>query len=329
MKTLVTGSTGLIGSNLIPILSKRNHKIKVIVRKRSKALHLKKYGVEIIEGDICDKKSIATAMQDCGYLFHLAADYRLWVPNPAEMYRVNVEGTRMLMQKALELGLKKIVYTSSVCTLGCSDDYSQIDENFPSSIKEMISPYKKSKFMAESVVKKMITEQNLPAVIVNPSTPVGPGDSRPTPTGAMILDTARKGGRFYARTGLNIAHVEDIAMGHLLALEKGQPGKRYILGGDNLTLKELFLLTSRIAGKPEPLIKIPSAILYPIAFISEILARIGFIKEPAATLDSIRMAQKTMFYNCKMAEEELGYKHRPAAEAVLDSINWFRANGML
>lgn len=329
MKTLVTGSTGLIGSSLIPILIEKGHTIRVLVRDPEKASKLKRIGVEIVKGDLCDEDSIESAMKGCRFLFHLAADYRLWVPNPEEMYRINVEGTRLLMKHALKSGLEKIIYTSSVCTLGCCSDRKPVNETIPSSIAEMISPYKKSKYMAEEIVKKMHYENGLPAIIVNPSTPVGPGDSRPTPTGAMILGAARNGGRFYAKTGLNIAHVEDIAMGHFLAFEKGQIGKRYILGGDNLSLKELFEITTRLAGKPGPQVKIPSLILYPVAFISEMLARAGLLHEPCATLDSIRMASKIMFYDSETAEEELGYTHRPAVEAIGDALKWFKDNNML
>lgn len=329
MKTLVTGSTGLIGSSLIPILANNGHKIRAIVRNPAKAKHLEKYGVEIVQGNICDESSIAKALRGCRYVFHLAADYRLWVPKPEAMFKTNVDGTRIVMEKSLESGIERIVYTSSVCTLGYSDSGNSANESFKSSLCDMISPYKKSKYLAEETVKKMVREKDLPAVIVNPSTPVGPGDARPTPTGAMILSTAKKGGRFYADTGLNIAHVEDIAMGHMLALQKGKPGRRYILGGENLTLKELFVLTCRLAETTGPKIKIPTALLYPVAIISELLGRLNLIREPAATLDSIRMASKIMFYDSKRAEDELGYVHRPAAEAIEDAIVWFRKNNML
>ncbi len=329
MKTLVTGSTGLIGSSLVPILAEKGFKVRLLVRTPSKAKHLEKYGVEIFKGDLCDESSVNAAIEGCRYLFHLAADYRLWVPNPESMFRTNVEGTRILMEKALEHNVERIVYTSSVCTLGSAYPGEAADEEARSSLADMISHYKKSKFLAEEVVNELVKDKGLPAVIVNPSTPVGPGDSRPTPTGAMILSTARDGGRFYAETGLNIAHVEDIAAGHLLALEKGEIGRRYILGGENLKLKDLFAITSAIAGKPGPRIKVPSAVLYPVAIISETLARLKIIRDPAATLDSIRMAKKLMFYDSKRAETELGYTHRPASEAIGDAVNWFRENKML
>jgi dihydroflavonol-4-reductase len=329
MHVLVTGATGLIGSNLVPILLEQDYKVRTLVRNPEKAKLSLNADVEICPGHLNDEKAIEEALKGCKFLFHLAADYRLWVPDPQSMYLTNVDGTRLLMEKALEAGIEKIVYTSSVCTLGCSTDGSPANEDLVSTLGDMISPYKKSKFLAEKAVSRMVSEKGLPAVIVNPSTPVGPGDSRPTPTGSMILSTARDGGRFYADTGLNIAHVQDIALGHLLALEKGVIGRRYILGGDDLHLKELFKITAEAAGMPGPMYKIPTSVLYPIAIISELLARLNIVKEPAATLDSIRMASKIMFYSSKRAETELGYTHRPAIEAVKDAIKWFRENGML
>ncbi len=329
MHVLVTGATGLIGSNLVPILIEQGYKVRALVRDPQKAKLCLNDDVKLYPGHLNDEKALETALKGCKYLFHLAADYRLWVPDPQSMYHSNVDGTRLLMEKAIEAGIQRIVYTSSVCTLGWSHDGNPVNEELVSSLKDMISPYKKSKFLAENAVSRMVRERGLPAIIVNPSTPVGPGDSRPTPTGSMILNTARDGGRFYAETGLNIAHVQDIARGHLLALEKGVIGRRYILGGDNLHLKELFKITAEAAGKPGPMYKIPTSVLYPIAIISEFLARLNIIKEPAATLDSIRMASKIMFYSSKRAETELGYTHRPAIEAVEDAIRWFRENGML
>ncbi|WP_031480286.1 hopanoid-associated sugar epimerase [Maridesulfovibrio frigidus] len=329
MHVLVTGATGLIGSNLVPLLLEQGYKVKVLVRDPVKAQKILHNEVEICAGHLNDEKAIEKAMQGCRYLFHLAADYRLWVPDPQSMYTTNVDGTRLLMEKALEAGIERIVYTSSVCTLGYNADGNPANEELASCLDDMISPYKKSKFLAEKAVSRMVKEKGLPAVIVNPSTPVGPGDSRPTPTGAMILNTARDGGRFYAETGLNIAHVGDIAHGHVLALQKGIVGQRYILGGDNMHLKELFAITAHAAGKPGPMCKVPPAVLYPIAIISELLTRLGLVKEPTATLDSIRMASKIMFYSSQKAETELGYTHRPAILAVEDSIQWFKKNGML
>ncbi|WP_027721666.1 hopanoid-associated sugar epimerase [Maridesulfovibrio zosterae] len=329
MNVLITGATGLIGSRLVPILYAQGFKIKALVRDPEKARRMFSEPIEFISGDLNDASAIDTALQGCQYLFHLAADYRLWVPDPQTMIHTNVDGTRLIMERALEAGIERIVYTSSVCVLGSNSDGTPANENSVSTIEDMISPYKKSKFMAEEVVMKMVIKKNLPAIIVNPSTPVGPGDSRPTPTGTMILNTARDGGMFYADTGLNVAHVDDIAMGHFLALQKGKIGRRYILGGDNLHLKELFTMTAKTTNKAKPRFKVPSAILYSVGFIAENLAKIGLIKEPVATLDSIRMAAKKMYYSSARAEKELGYSHRPAVEGVKDAVAWFKEMNML
>lgn len=329
MTVLITGATGLIGSRLVKILAEDGFSIKALVRDENRAQKLIPESVEFICGDLNDERALEEALRDCKYLFHLAADYRLWVPDPQVMTRTNVEGTRLLMQKALEAGVERVVYTSSVCVLGCNADGSPADEDASSTVADMISPYKKSKFQAEKVVMEMISEQGLPAVIVNPSTPVGPGDSRPTPTGTMILNAARDGGLFYADTGLNVAHVDDIALGHLLALKNGKIGRRYILGGDNLSLKELFAMTAHVAGKPGPKFKVPQAIMYLAGFTGEMLARLGLIKNPVATMDSVRMASKQMYYTSDRAEKELGYTHRPAMEAVQDAVSWFKSRNML
>ncbi len=329
MTVMITGATGLIGSRLVRILAEKGFSIKALVRDKSRARQLVKEPVEFISGDLNNEAALEEALQGCKYLFHLAADYRLWVPDPEAMTRTNVEGTRLLMQKALEAGVERIVYTSSVCVLGCNADGSPADEDASSSVTDMISPYKKSKFLAEKVVMDMVRNEGLPAVIVNPSTPVGPGDSRPTPTGTMVLNAARDGGMFYADTGLNVAHVDDIALGHLLALEKGKVGRRYILGGDNISLKDLFAMTARITHKPGPKFKVPQAVMYSAGFFGEMLARLGLIKNPVATMDSVRMASKKMYYSSDRAEKELGYTHRPAVEAVQDAVDWFKEQQML
>lgn len=325
----ITGATGLIGSRLVKILAEQGFSIKALVRDQERAKQLVSQPVEFVTGDLSDAAAIEKGLKGCKYLFHLAADYRLWVPNPESMNHTNIEGTRLLMEKALDAGIERIVYTSSVCVLGSNSDGSPANEEATSSVDDMISVYKKSKFLAEKVVTDMVREKDLPAVIVNPSTPVGPGDSRPTPTGTMILNTARDGGIFYADTGLNVAHVDDIAFGHLLALQKGKIGRRYILGGDNISLKELFAITAKKAGKPGPKFEVPAIIMYPVGVVGEILAKLGLVKEPVATMDSIRMASKKMYYSSDRAKKELGYTHRPAIEAVRDAVDWFKSLNML
>ncbi|WP_320175221.1 hopanoid-associated sugar epimerase [Maridesulfovibrio sp.] len=329
MNVMITGATGLIGSRLVKILAEKGFHIKALVRDKIRAQQLINEPVEFAIGDLNNESALEEALQGCRYLFHLAADYRLWVPDPESMTRTNVEGTRLLMQKALEAGVERIVYTSSVCVLGSNDDGSPADEDAESTVADMISPYKKSKFLAEKVVMKMIRDEGLPAVIVNPSTPVGPGDSRPTPTGTMVLNAARDGGMFYADTGLNVAHVDDIAYGHLLALEKGRIGRRYILGGDNISLKDLFAMTARITNKPGPRFRVPQMVMYLAGFTGEVMARLGLLKNPVATMDSVRMASKKMYYSSERAEKELGYTHRPALEAVQDAVCWFKDQQML
>lgn len=329
MTVLITGATGLIGSRLVKILAEQDFCIRALVRDPARAAQIIQYPVEFVSGDLNNPAALEKALQGCRYLFHLAADYRLWVPDPESMTRTNVEGTRLLMQKALDAGVERIVYTSSVCVLGSNPDGSPVNEEVDSGLDEMISHYKKTKFLAEKVVSDMVEKEGLPAVIVNPSTPVGPGDLRPTPTGVMIRNAARDGSLFYADTGLNVAHVDDIALGHLLALQKGRTGRRYILGGDNLSLKELFAMTARAAGKPGPKFKVPRMVMYLAGFAGEAVARFGLVKNPVVTLDSIRMASKKMYYTSERAEKELGYTHRPAAEAVQDAVDWFRDRNML
>ncbi|WP_320172280.1 hopanoid-associated sugar epimerase [Maridesulfovibrio sp.] len=329
MTVLITGATGLIGSRLVGILAESGFSIRALVRDIEKAKRIINSPVEFVRGDMNDPDALKKGLRGCRYLFHLAADYRLWVPDPAAMNRTNVEGTRQIMTMAMEAGVERIVYTSSVCVLGCGKNGTPADENTASTAADMISPYKKTKFHAEKIVMDMVREKGLPAVTVNPSTPVGPGDSRPTPTGAMILNTARDGGRFYADTGLNVGHVDDIALGHLLALRKGRIGERYILGGDNISLKELFAMTALAAGKPGPVFKVPHAVMFSAGFAGELVARLGLVKNPVLTMDSVRMAAKKMYYSSAKAEKKLGYTHRPAEEAVKDAVRWFREQGML
>jgi len=255
MKTFVTGASGFIGSRIIRKLLKKGHKIKVLVRKTSSLENLAGLPVEIVYGDLRDYESLKTAIRGCDLLFHVAADYRLWVPDPKEIYQTNVDGTVNIMRAALNEGIKKIVYTSSVATLGLNPDGSPADENTPVTIKDMIGHYKKSKFIAEEKVRNMIEKDGLPAIIVNPSTPIGPGDIKPTPTGRMIIEAASGRMPAYVDTGLNIVHVDDVATGHILAFEKGRIGERYILGGENMTLKEIL---EEIAKRIESALESPT-----------------------------------------------------------------------
>jgi dihydroflavonol-4-reductase len=262
----------------------------------------------------------------CDSLFHVAADYRLWVPNPETMYETNVKGTQALILAAAEAGVKRMIYTSSVATLGINQDGIPANEETPSSLLSMTGHYKRSKFMAEQVVQQMTDEHKLPLVIVNPSTPIGPRDIKPTPTGRIVVDTLCDRMPAYVNTGLNIAHADDVAHGHLLAHAHGEPGQRYILGGENMTLLEILQMIDRIRGKQTKRLSLPVKLILPAAWLMEKMAVVTQM-EPRATMDSLRMARKKMFYSSDKAVRELGYRYRPAAEALEDAMTWFQANG--
>ena len=324
---LVTGATGFVGSAVARVLLKAGHPVRVLARPRSDRRNLKGLSVEIVQGALEDAGSLAAAVAGCRYLFHVAADYRLWVPDPEPMFRTNVDGTRELMLAAQAAGVERIVYTSSVATLGVVVG-GVADEETPSRAEDMIGPYKRSKFDAEAVVRDLIAEQSLPAVIVNPSTPIGPGDIKPTPTGRLIVEAARGRVPGFVDTGLNVVHVEDVAIGHLLAAETGETGRRYILGGENLSLAEILAEVARLTGRRPPSFKIPYAAILPVAAGAEALARLTG-REPSVTLNGARMSKKKMFFSSARAVRELGYAPRPARQGIADAVAWFKANGYL
>ncbi|HWD59818.1 MAG TPA: hopanoid-associated sugar epimerase [Stellaceae bacterium] len=325
--SLVTGATGFVGAAVARALVGQGLPVRVLARPRSDRRNLAGLNVEIAEGALEDAASLARAVAGCRYLFHVAADYRLWVPDPAAMFRANVDGTRALMAAALAAGVERIVYTSSVATLGIVKD-GDADETTPSGIGDMIGPYKQSKFAAELAVCEMIAEDGLPAVIVNPSTPIGPGDVKPTPTGRLIVEAAKGRMPGYVDTGLNLVHVDDVAAGQLLAAERGGIGERYILGGENMGLAEILGEVARLAGRRAPSLKIPYAVVLPIAAGAELMARITG-REPFITLDGVRMSRKKMYFSSAKAMRELGYAPRPARSAIADAVAWFAANGYL
>jgi dihydroflavonol-4-reductase len=325
--SLVTGATGFVGAAVARALVGQGLPVRVLARPRSDRRNLAGLNVEIAEGALEDAASLARAVAGCRYLFHVAADYRLWVPDPAAMFRANVDGTRALMAAALATGVERIVYTSSVATLGIVKD-GDADETTPSGIGDMIGPYKQSKFAAELAVCEMIAEDGLPAVIVNPSTPIGPGDVKPTPTGRLIVEAAKGRMPGYVDTGLNLVHVDDVAAGQLLAAERGGIGERYILGGENMGLAEILGEVARLAGRRAPSLKIPYAVVLPIAAGAELMARITG-REPFITLDGVRMSRKKMYFSSAKAMRELGYAPRPARSAIADAVAWFAANGYL
>lgn len=323
---LVTGATGFVGSAVARALLARGQAVRVLVRRGSDRANLAGLEVDLAEGDLTDPASLARAVVGCRHVFHVAADYRIWVPDPAAMLRANVDGTTALMLAAAEAGAERIVYCSSVAALGLTKDGSPADETTPVSEASVVGIYKKSKFRAEQAVLALVRDRGLPAVIVNPAAPIGPRDIKPTPTGKMIADAASGRMPAYVDTGLNVVHVDDVAQGHLLALDRGRIGERYILGGENLTLAQVLAMVATQVGRTPPRIKLARELLWPLALACEGLAALTG-REPLVTRDHLRMARKLMFFSSAKAEVELGYRPRPAAIAIADAITWFRAHG--
>lgn len=328
MTALVTGASGFVGSAVVRRLLRAGESVRVLVRPTSDHRNLEGLAVDVATGDLCDPASLERALAGCRALYHVAADYRLWVRRPEELYATNVEGTEALMRAAGEAGVERIVYTSSVATLGLTADGRPADEDTAVSLADMVGHYKRSKYLAEEAVQRLIREDELPAVIVNPSTPVGPRDVKPTPTGRMIVETAR--GRIPAvvDTGLNVVHVDDVAEGHLLAYAHGRPGERYVLGGENKHLLEILGNVARCAEVRPPRVRLPHGAVMPIAYLGEAWGRLTG-REPFATVDGVRMARKRMYFSSAKAERELGYRARPAAEAEREAVQWFREHGYL
>jgi dihydroflavonol-4-reductase len=323
---LVTGASGFLGSAIASALRARGHGVRVLARPSSPRTNLNAADV-VCEGDLRDRASLAAALKGVRHLFHAAADYRLWARNPEEIQRSNVEGTRLIMEEALSAGVERIVYTSSVATLKLTDGAASTEDN-PLADGEGIGAYKRSKVAAERLVEAMIQRDGLPAVIVNPSTPIGPRDVRPTPTGRIIVEAASGRMPAFVDTGLNLAHVDDVAAGHIVALERGRIGERYILGGDNVFLADMLADIARLVGRRPPKIKLPQTMLYPIAYGAEFLAKLRGV-EPFITMDGLRMARHHMFFDDSKARRELGYVSRPYVEGLADAIAWFRAHGHL
>jgi dihydroflavonol-4-reductase len=327
MTTLVTGATGFVGSAVARRLVEAGYGVRVLVRSEARLTNVEDLPVEVAIGDLRDKASLAGALAGCKALFHVAADYRLWAPDPRDIYATNVTGTRNIMEAAMEAGVQRIVYTSSVATLGRQPDGSPATEDTPVSEGDMISDYKRSKFLAEQDVVALCRERGLPAVIVNPSTPIGPRDIRPTPTGRIIVEALRGRIPAYVNTGLNVVHVDDVAEGHLLAFDKGEVGERYVLGGENLSLKRVLTEIAGLAGRRPPRIHLSPNLVMPIAYLSEWLARLTGGPEPLTTVNGVRMSKKAMYFSSDKARDALDYEHRPASEAFSDAVDWFRAHG--
>jgi len=328
LTTLVTGASGFVGAAVVRALLAEGEHVRALVRASSDRTNLEGLPVEIAIGDITDRSSLDPAIHGCRFVFHVAADYRLWAPDPRPMFAANVDGSLNVVESAAEHVIERLVYTSSVAVLGIHADRTPADETSPVSIADMIGPYKRSKYVAEEAVKRRAAELGLSLVVVNPSTPIGPGDVRPTPTGRIIVDAATGRMPAFVDTGLNLVHVDDVARGHLLALERGVAGERYILGGDDLTLERILALVAKHCGRRPPRLRLPRASVYPVAVISEIIARITG-KEPRVTLDGLRMARKHMYFSSRKANRELGYRWREPEEAIVDALDWFRQNGYL
>jgi dihydroflavonol-4-reductase len=327
--TLVTGATGFVGSAVVRTLVRRGEPVRAMVRPSSSLRLLEGLPVETVPGDLNEPASCRAALEGCNALFHVAADYRLWVPQPDVMYRTNVDGTRHLLLAAAAAGVARIVYTSSVATLGLRPDHVPADETTPATLAAMVGHYKRSKFLAEQAVRKLVAETRLPVVIVNPAAPVGPGDARPTPTGRVVLEAARGHIPAYVDTGLNLVHVDDVAEGHLLAFEHGRVGERYILGGENLPLGAMLALIADLMGRRPPRLRLPARALLPVALLAETIASISGGREPLVTTDGVRMARRTMYFTSAKAERELGYRSRPAVEGLRDAIAWYQNQGCL
>jgi dihydroflavonol-4-reductase len=328
MTTLVTGATGFVGSAVARALAASGHTLRLLSRASSDRRNLQGLDAEVVTGDLTDPDSLARAAAGCRYVVHVAADYRFWVPDPDTMLRANVDGAVAMIRAAASAGAERIVHCSSVAALGQIGDGTPADETTPANEADFVGIYKRSKFLAEKAVLELARRDGLPVVVVNPAAPVGPRDIKPTPTGKMILDAAAGRVPAYIDTGLNIVHVDDVARGHVLALENGRVGERYILGGENMLLKDILALVAGVVHRRPPSICLPEAVVWPAALVMEKLAKLTGIP-PMMTRDHLKMARKKMFYASTKATVELGYQPRPVRLAVEDAVAWFRANGML
>jgi dihydroflavonol-4-reductase len=322
--TLVTGASGFVGSHVVARLLARGENIRVLVRPNSPLKNLRGKEVEMVTGDLTDPRSVQKAVSGCLKVYHAAADYRLWAPEPMDLYRTNVLGTKNVLEAARACGVERVVYTSTVGALGLSHNGRPGTEETPVSLRDMIGHYKRSKFLAER--EATAEKGGIPVVIVNPSTPVGSMDIKPTPTGKMIVDFLNGRMPAYVDTGLNLIDVEDVAEGHLLAMEKGRAGERYILGYRNLTLKEILEMLARISGRPAPRVRLPRPLALGLAAVSTGLSALTK-RPPRVPWEGVRMSGKRMFFDASKAVRELGLPQRPIEEALTKAVSWFRENG--
>jgi dihydroflavonol-4-reductase len=316
-----------VGAAVARALLGAQWQVRVLARRGSDRRNLRGLDVEVAEGDLNDLQSLQRAALSCAALFHVAADYRLGARDPAQLYLTNVEGTRNVLNAAQRAGVQRMVYTSSVATIGIPADGTPGDERSANSLKNMIGHYKRSKYLAEEVVREA-AQSGISVVIVSPSTPVGPGDVKPTPTGQLVLDAAAGRMPAYVDTGLNIVHVDDVAAGHLLAYERGKAGERYILGGEDMSLREILELIAGLERRSPPRVRLPYGVVLPIAYLAEGFARLSG-RSGRITLEGVRMSRKRMFFSSAKAARELGYRWRPPVQAFEDAIRWFRDNGLL
>ena len=327
MRALVTGATGFVGAAVARALVREGWQVRALARPGSDRRNIQALPVDVSEGNLADRPSLERALVGCEALFHVAADYRLGAPDPRQLYVTNVDGTRNILEASRQAGVRRVVYTSSVATVGIPADGSPGSEDTPVGVADMIGHYKRSKFLAEQLVRESALS-GMPVVIVNPSTPIGPGDIKPTPTGQLVLDAAAGRMPAYVDTGLNIVHVDDVAAGHLLAFHRGRPGERYILGGQDMTLREILFEIAQLVGRKPPRIRLATGVVLPIAYVAEAVARVTG-RPGRITLEGVRMARKRMFFSSDKASRELGYQWRPPTEALRDAIAWLREQGSL
>jgi dihydroflavonol-4-reductase len=328
MKAFITGATGFVGSHVARALAVRGAELRLLVRSTSRTDNIADLQAEVATGDLREPESLRKAMAGCDFVFHVAADYRLWVRDPEQMYRSNVEGTRAIIRAAQESGVRRVICTSSVATMGFTREGHIAREDSPVSIRDMVGHYKRSKFMAEQVALEA-GRNGANVVVVNPTTPIGEYDIKPTPTGRIVVDFLKRKFPAYVDTGLNLADVKEVARGHLLAMEKARPGERYILGGQNLTLKQILDKLAALTGLPSPTMKVPHAVAMGFAVFDQLFTGMIMGKEPRATIDAVKMGRKKMFASSAKAEYELGYKVLPVEDALRRAIDWFQTHGYI
>ena len=326
MLAFVTGTTGFVGSHVARALAAQGADLRLLIRAGSDLRNIQELPAERVVGDLRDPASLKNAMAGCEVVFHVAADYRLWVRDPEQMYRSNVEGTRAMLEAARENKVRRVIYTSSVATVGFNSNGLLANEDSPVSLADMIGPYKRSKFMAEEIALAA-GRSGMDVVVVNPTTPVGERDIKPTPTGGIVVDFLKKKFPAYVDTGLNLVDVAECARGHVAALEKGRSGERYILGGENLTLKQILDKLAVITGLPSPKIRVPYVLALATGVVDQVVTGHIRNREPRATIDAVRMGRKKMFVSSNKAERDLGWKTVPVDLALRRAVEWFRANG--